>query len=53
MGMPHLAAARSSATTYLVSRYRKRPMFGCFEGGFDRQAPLMEGAIKHLKTIEG
>jgi len=23
------------------------------QGGFDRQAPLMEGAIKHLKAIEG
>jgi len=27
-------------------------MFRCFDGGFDHQAPLMEGAIKHLTTIE-
>jgi len=51
-GMPHMRVARSSATASLSSRSGKRSTFRCFDGGFDRQASFMEGAIKHLTTIE-
>jgi hypothetical protein len=47
-----MRVARSSATASLSSRSGKRSTFRCFDGGFDRQASFMEGAIKHLTTIE-